>query len=468
MKYVLSSKIGEIKVNNKGKQLKRVIINGKEYPYNQSKPFTERLTKKLDKISKTPEYKRFKILNDASKKIMVRQALKSYAIKNKASITDEQSALKSYANSYSISNINLSGFKGLSYLKYQKERLNEYLKKHKSMKVLITVELVFTYLAEDYNFDDEDRTHTIGSRRYNILNEEDLNSAINNMASDIELLVENKNLSKSGLKIKKMNKITIHYDKYDPTRAGTFIELPDWIAKKKACINIKHDDDYCLKYCILCRFWDIYKKDHPERLYHYAKLIDNESLIKWDGVNFPASNEDIQHFEEINNNTFSVNVYTVDNDNNKIRVDRVTKIVKPNCHVNLLRLDNDEGNSHYVYIKDYSRLMGSQTNKTTNRMFHCRFCQKGFKHERLLTAHTIKGCMANEVQAIEMPEEKEKMFFQKHYKKLRCPYVIYGDFECLTSHMIKNETPMQACIKGSYQNHIPSGFMLNVVNSITN
>ena len=52
--------------------------------------------------------------------------------------------------------------------------------------------------------------------------------------------------------------------------------------------------------------------------------------------------------------------------------------------------------------------MGSQTNKTTNRMFHCRFCQKGFKHERLLNDHTVKGCMANEVQAIEMPEEKEK------------------------------------------------------------
>ena len=265
MKYVLSSKIGEIKVNNKGKQLKRVIINGKEYPYNQSKPFTERLTKKLDKISKTPEYKRFKILNDASKKIMVRQALKSYAIKNKASITDEQSALKSYANSYSISNINLSGFKGLSYLKYQKERLNDYLKKHKSMKVLITVELKFEKVDEE-----EEEKHSVISRRYNILNEQDLSDAINTMASDIEITVENKNLNKSGLKIKKVSKITINYDEYDPTRAGKFIELPEWIAKKKACINIKNDDDFCLKYCILCRFYDIYKKDHPERLFHYA------------------------------------------------------------------------------------------------------------------------------------------------------------------------------------------------------
>ena len=120
---------------------------------------------------------------------MVRQALKSYVIKNKATITDQQSALKSYANSYSITNINLSRFKGLSYLKYQKERLNDYLKKHKSMKVLITVDLIF----EDAH-DDEEVSHTIGSRSYNILNEEDLISAMNHMASDIEILVENKNL----------------------------------------------------------------------------------------------------------------------------------------------------------------------------------------------------------------------------------------------------------------------------------
>ena len=278
------------------------------------------------------------------------------------------------------------------------------------------------------------------------------------MASDIELLAENKNLSKSGLKIKKVNKITIHYDKYDPTRAGKFIQLSEWIARKNACINIKNDDDFCLKYCILRRFYDIYKKDQPERLFHYAKLIDNESLIKWDGVHFPASNEDIQHFEEINNNTFSVNVYTIDEDNNKIRADRTTKIVKPNRHVNLLRLDVNDG-SHYVYIKGYNKLMFSQTNKHKAILFHCRFCQKGFRQETLLTAHTIKGCMASEVQAIEMPEEK--MMFQKHYKKLRCPYVVYGDFECLTS--LSDES-----IKGCYQEHKPSGFMLNVVNSITN
>ena len=117
--------------------------------------------------------------------------------------------------------------------------------------------------------------------------------------------------------------------------------------------------NFCFKYCVLCKFFEVYKKDHPCRICKY-KPFENDSIIKWDGVNFPASNEDIDYFEEINNRTISVNVYKVDNE--KIRIDRTTKITEPICHVNLLRLDDDEG-SHYVLIKDYSRLLGGQTNK---------------------------------------------------------------------------------------------------------
>ena len=79
----------------------------------------------------------------------------------------------------------------------------------------------------------------------------------------------------------------------------------------------------------------------------------------------------------------------------------------------------------------------------------------------MLNNHLLKGCMAHEIQQVVMPKEDEKMSFQKHYKKLKCPYVIYGDFVCLT-------TPSLEGIKGTYQHHKPCGFMLNVVNSIFN
>ena len=453
--FVIDSQRGNVKTKN-GKEYKKLVIDNNDYYYNKDKPLSKKLKNKLTSISKSQEYKRFKILKHATKGVAVRQALKKYAIKQKANITEEQSAFKRYANSYKISNINLKGYRGLTYLKYQEPRLKEFLQRNNNMKIRIDVDVDFNHPEFE-----EAQTYKIMSRIYTIMNEEELKNNINNMASDIEIKIENSQLKKSGYTINKIHSITIHYDKYNPTRAGKYIDLPEWIKKKKACINIKNEDDMCFKYCVQCKFYDIYKKDHPERLFHYNKVKQEDNLINWDGVMFPASNEHINTFEQINKDCISVNVYKINpNGTNTIIVDRVTKIQKPSCHINLLLIENDDEN-HYVLIKDYSRLMNSQTNKNEAKKFYCRFCQRGFQQERLLTAHELKGCMTHEVQQTKMPEEKEKMKFSKYYKQLRCPYVIYGDFECLT-------TPSNEGMKGVYQNHKPCGFMLNVVNSITN
>ena len=291
------------------------------------------------------------------------------------------------------------------------------------------------------------------------------------MGKEIEITLSVKQIERSGLRIKQIHKITIHYDKYDPTRAGKFLELPDWIMRRKACINKKNDDDMCFRYCVLCRFYEIFKKDHPQRIYHYKKYVDSDgernelresdNFIKWNDMNYPVCNDDIDHFEEINGRTISINVYTIDEENKSIRPDRITTISKPVCHVNLLKIDHDDAFNHYVLIKDYSRFMSSQTNNHREKLFHCTYCQKGFQRETLLTNRITKGCLANEVQSTQMPEKNEKMQFKNHGKKLKAPYVIYGDFECLTAHSKEG-------IKGTYQHHKPSGFVLNVVNSITN
>ena len=91
-------------------------------------------------------------------------------------------------------------------------------------------------------------------------------------------------------------------------------------------------------------------------------------------------------------------------------------------------------------------------------MFFCSFCQHGFKSEKLLNSHLIKGCMANDIQQTKMPEEGTPMKFERHFKKLKAPFVIYGDFECLTTETSDGK-------KGTYQNHKPSGCMLNLVNA---
>ena len=61
----------------------------------------------------------------------------------------------------------------------------------------------------------------------------------------------------------------------------------------------------------------------------------------------------------------------------------------------------DGDDYHYVYIKDYDKLIGSQTNKH-NEKYHCFHCNHGFKSQALLDEHSEKGCMAVEGQRIEM------------------------------------------------------------------
>ena len=387
------------------------------------------------------------------------KTIQKYRLKIGAKTSGTFSALKGYANTYSITNIPFKGYKGLTYLVWQEKKLTEFLQQAKSMKLLIDVEVIFDKLRQQDDEPIEENIqlkHNIRSRREDILNVGDLKKALENMPKDIELQIENSPLKHSGLKINKINKITIHYDKYNPNRAGKYMELPEWISKKKACINIQNDDELCFKYCVLCKFYEVFKKDHPQHMRHFKKLMTTESLIKWDGVNFPVSNDDIDHFETINQNSISVNVY-VEDENQTIRADRITKIERPSCHINLLRIEKDD-NEHYVLIKDYNRLMGSQTNNHKTKIFHCIYCQHGFQSEKLLNSHLIKGCMANEIQHTELPEEGTTMKFEKHFKKLKAPFVIYGDFECLT-------TETSDGIKGTYQNHKPSGYMLNLVNA---
>ena len=57
VKYLPKEKLGECKVNNKGKKLKTKIIGNNQYRYNPEKPISNRLSKRLEAVKKTNDYK---------------------------------------------------------------------------------------------------------------------------------------------------------------------------------------------------------------------------------------------------------------------------------------------------------------------------------------------------------------------------------------------------------------------------
>ena len=72
----------------------------------------------------------------------VRQILTKHAIRNKFRVRDIQSAFRRYANSIVLENKHFEGERGLEMIAHQKQRLLEFLKKNRSMKLNIRTERV--------------------------------------------------------------------------------------------------------------------------------------------------------------------------------------------------------------------------------------------------------------------------------------------------------------------------------------
>ena len=113
-------------------------------------------------------------------------------------------------------------------------------------------------------------------------------------------------------------------------------------------------------------------------------LTTKVSMMKnWDNVNFPSSNVDIDTFEENNGGKIAGNVYFLDPEEGKqsILLYRQSKVSKATHQVSLPKLE-DGDDYHYVFIKDYDKIIGSQTNKMKAKKHHCFHCQHGLFTKR--------------------------------------------------------------------------------------
>ena len=139
---------------------------------------------------------------------------------------------------------------------------------------------------------------------------------------------------------------------------------------------------------------------------------------------------------------------------------RRTKTVNAKYHVDLLKIGDDKGKCHYVFVKDYNKLVGSQTNNHKARLFHCRYCQHGFKTDKLLTKHLDQGCLSVEGQSVKLPEEGSSIEFNNHNRKFKCPFTTYGDFECLTTitGCFSKPADPNKSYTNKYPKHAPRGF----------
>ena len=182
----------------------------------------------------------------------------------------------------------------------------------------------------------------------------------------------------------------------------------------KDLIDIQNNDNKCFLWCHVRHLnfkyknlWRITKKD--------KEIAEN---LSYSNVDFPVSKNDYSKIEVMNK--ININVFSYED-----------KIIYPayfsdqsfNDVLDLLLVCN-----HYVYIKDFNRLIFNKT-KPKGKKWFCKCCLCCFSSEKVLFEHKKDCLMINGGQRVKL--EKGFIEFNNFNKMIPAPFKIYADFECL-------------------------------------
>ena len=245
--------------------------------------------------------------------------------------------------------------------------------------------------------------------------------------------------------------------KWEPTNAGSYIDLPPALKNKKAIINMKNQDNECFKWCVLRALNP--KDTNPDRIDNDLK--SKEDTINMEGINYPVDFRGVDRFESQNPDiSISILGYNKDERTYPLKISKYTKYKKEDGRKYniVLLLIKDGENSHYCLVKNLSALLTSQINKHKGSRNYCLNCFNGFNTPDALDKHN-QYCSNNECVKINMPPPNTYLRFKNFLHSEKAPFTIYADFESLIKPMDNcNPDPNKSYTK-KYQKHEPISFI---------
>ena len=380
------------------------------------------------------------------------RALKEYD----QGIEKEKSSLEGFANKYIVKG--KTDITPFEFFKSKAAYLKDFLRNHQNIKVRFVLVCMMEQMGKS-SLTIQDKAY-FNSEIYINLESTDVKELLFKVFYFILENIAIYQQNGSGWYFKEIVHLEIHTADFNPMRGSSYIQLPDWIMRKKAILSIKNKDERCFLWCVL-RY--LHPRDRNE--FRLTDLKQYENSLNTKGIKFPVRVKDISKFEKLNPDLPGINVFSV-NENNKFYPLRMAQR-DPQKTIDLFLYEED-GKYHYSLIKSFSRLFRSQiTSRTNGKIFICKRCFTHFSKEELFQRH-IEYCSSNESVVVKMPTRNSKLGFINYFKQLPIPFVVYADFECFTQ-TIENCKPNPA---GSYtlgyQKHEPSGFCFYIKGIVPN
>ena len=295
----------------------------------------------------------------------------------------------------------------------------------------------------------------MGNSSADELEEQLITSYKDNIEKEIDEFTENG----SGWVFLKISKIMLSIYGYAPLPGGSsYLPTPKKLAGKRAIVSVQNRDNKCFLWSILAALHvQIRHSEILSRYKPYENELNDEELeylVKTNSIR-------ISKFEVRNN--LSINIYSY-NDKYEILPLRISDVYMEGRHIDLILIRNDEGDTHYAWIKNMSRLLNGNKGYRSHRgrSFTCPRClTKSYNREKFLIHKEICNSLSI-TQRVKYPVEKnneiKKIFFDQFKKMWPVPFVVYADFEsCLKVFQDDTNGKTQ-----KYREHVPISYALSV------
>ena len=282
----------------------------------------------------------------------------------------------------------------------------------------------------------------------------EINEALDKALPRVLELLEKWTQRGSGWAVDRVETLWLDIARYQPLRGGSYIPLPAAVKNKKAVVNVKNEDDHCLRWAL--RSADFPADDHVDRPTKYPTEDGLDPAFK--GVDAPTPISQVAKVERQGNR--AINIFGWDKG---VIIHQLSKQPHDMPRTNLLLIEK-AGKFHYTWIKNLNRLLYDQSEHRERKHF-CERCLHGYTREDLLEAHKpeCRGIGQTAVR-VEMPEEgKNKLAFQNYHKQLPVPFIIYADCEALTTKIAGPELDPSKSNTQKTQHHEACGYSYVVV-----
>ena len=318
-----------------------------------------------------------------------------------------------------------------------KDLMHRAVEKHHAFKMQICIKVKLRKL------DKAKTTHYFNCKQILVLQDADFEDVLMDPLYSIVNQIEEFQEVGSGWIVQRVKQMDIHITKYQPLRGSSYVELPAYIQKKHAVVNVRNTDNKCFIWAVVSALYPVTANNH--RCRSYSSNLDK---VNWEGLEMPMKIKDITKMEDMNKISISVYDYK---DGNFAPL-RISKF-KYESQIDLLL---HEG--HYCWIKSLNRLLHDQ-NKHNGKHF-CRCCLFPFKDKETLAKH-FPECSTGNHSRITMPSDGQNyLTFQNVHRQLEAPLIMYADFECLTETISGPKQSDIVSYTRNYQQHTPCSYAL--------